>query len=207
MTNLFFGFYSLAACVAAAVSQSKKAVSAAAAVVVGIGLLTAPIDSAHGQFSGSGLTTVSQVNLSDFSFGSADGLVMSLYLNYGTVAFHTFYWSGIYGNAGDWTWISVDGDDQDFSTYRASFAAQQDYYYYPGNRSDYYVCRFGLPDFDAPTRSGDFPIDEDSGWVEVWVWTGTATYSPSAYVYDSDGNFYYVDLAIDGYVISGPSLD
>ena len=49
MSTRFFGFYSLAACVAAAVSQSKKAVSAVAAAVVGIGLLTAPIDSAHGQ--------------------------------------------------------------------------------------------------------------------------------------------------------------
>ena len=49
MSNLFFGFYSLAACVAAAVSQSKKAVSAAAAVVVGIGLLTAPMEKAQAQ--------------------------------------------------------------------------------------------------------------------------------------------------------------
>ena len=49
MDTKFFVFYSLAACVAAAISQSKKAVSAVAAVVVGIGLLTAPIDSAQAQ--------------------------------------------------------------------------------------------------------------------------------------------------------------
>ena len=54
MSTHFYGFNVLAVCVAAAVSGSKKAVSAAAAAVVGIGLLTAPIDSAqanHGQSS------------------------------------------------------------------------------------------------------------------------------------------------------------
>ena len=214
MATHFYGFNWLAACVAAVVSESKKAVSAVAAAVVGIGLFLAPMEKAQAQLSGSGMATVSQVNLSEFSFGSADDLVMSLYLVYGsgmTVVLDTFYWSGIYGDDEDWSWISVTGTREDFRTYRASHFPVQTYYY-PGNRSDYYVCRFGYVDFDAPVGGGvsGYPIDEDLGWVEVWVWTGNGGYGssgPSAYVYDSDGNFYYVDLSIDGYVISGPSLD
>ena len=57
MLTHFFGFYSLAACVEAAVSQSKKVVSSAAAAVVGIGLFTAPIDSAQAQ---SGIPVVTE---------------------------------------------------------------------------------------------------------------------------------------------------
>ena len=164
MSSFYFRFYSLSAVVAAAVSQSKKAVSAVAAAVVGIGLFLAPMESVQAQ---SGVSTVTQVNLSSFSFDSADDLVMSLYLNYGTVALHTYYWSGIYGDAGFWSWISVDGDDEDFRTLRAWHVPSQHWYYYPGNRSDYYVCRVGLSDFDAPSVGG-FRIDEDSPWVEVW---------------------------------------
>ena len=49
MVIRFFSFYSLAACVAAAVSQSKKAVSAVAAAVVGVGLFFSPIESVQAQ--------------------------------------------------------------------------------------------------------------------------------------------------------------
>ena len=45
MFNHFFGLNWLAACVAAVVSEFKKAVSAAAAAVVGIGLFLAPMES------------------------------------------------------------------------------------------------------------------------------------------------------------------
>ena len=116
-----------------------------------------------------------------------------------------FHWSGIYQVLGLWDWYSVTGTGEDVRDNRVSFGPAHFYYYYPGNRSDYYVCRFGYFDLDSP--SGSRFLDEDSGWIEVWVWTGTATDSPVAYVYDSDGNSYDVDLAIDGYVISGPSLD
>ena len=47
MDTKYFSFYSLAACVAAAISQSKKAVSAAVVTIVWIGLLTAPMESAQ----------------------------------------------------------------------------------------------------------------------------------------------------------------
>ena len=191
MFTKYFSFYSLAACVAAA--------------VVGIGLFLVPMESAQGQFSGSGMSTVTQVDLDSFSFVGAGELRMSLSISHGSVfIIPVFYWSGIYGNAAYWAWKSIDGDREDyFGRFVSLGPAQVKSYYYPGNRGDYYVCRFGPNDWDVSTPS----VDESAGWVEVWVWTGTATSSPSAYVYDSDGNFYYVDLSIDGYVISGPSLD
>ena len=65
-TNLF-GFNWLAACVAASVSQSKKAVSAAAATIVGIGLLTAPIDSAQANHGQSFVPTVFSVDIDCYS--------------------------------------------------------------------------------------------------------------------------------------------
>ena len=202
-TNLF-GFNWLTVCVAAVVSESKKAVSAVAAAVVGVGLLCSPIESVQAQssgFSGSGMWTVTQVDLDSFSFVSAGELNMTLSFSYGAQIVPKFYWSGIYRNLlGGWYWLSVGVDDH---LYTSVVPGQNTPYYYPGSRSDYYVCRLGPIDWDA---SG-LPIDEDEGWIEVWVYTGSATSDPSAYVYDSDGNFYYVDLAIDGYVISGPSLD
>ena len=203
MLSHFYGFNWLTVCVAAVVSGFKKAVSAAAAAVVGVGLLCSPIESAQAQ---SGIPTVTEVDLDSFSFITAGPLVMSLSLE--NTSFRTripiFHWSGIYGDAVDeWDWLSVTGSPEDWRYARSNLGPAQLSYYYPGNRGDYYVCRFGYLDTD----SDDLLIDEDEGWVEVWVYTGSATSDPSAYVYDSDGGFYYVDLAIDGYVISGPSLD
>ena len=168
-----------------------------AAAVVGVGLLCLPIESVQGQ----SVSTVTQVDLDSFSFISAGELRMSLSVSGSFSRIPLFFWSGIYGVFEDWSWVSVTGSSEDIRKNRLALGtAQLQPYYYPGNRGDYYVCRFGY--FDE-----GFSIDEDSGWVEVWVCTGSANSSPSAYVYDSDGNFYYVDLAIDGYVISGPSVD
>lgn len=58
----------LAAVVAIAVSESKKAVASMASAVVGIGLLTAPIHQTQAQSS---LPVVSEVILSDFDFTSS----------------------------------------------------------------------------------------------------------------------------------------
>lgn len=123
------------------------------------------------------------------------------------ISFIRFFGRGFRGTLTRWSWVSVDGERQDLMMVTLSRVPSQiEAYYYPGNRSDYYVCRFGALDLHA-ADAGSFPIDEDLGWVEVWVYTGSSTSSPFAYVYDSDGNFYYVDLAIDGYVVSGPSTE
>ena len=192
MYTKFFGFKLLAVCVAAA--------------VVGIGLFLAPMEKAQGQFSGSGIATVPEVDLDSFSFIVAGDLDMSISFDFGSAFAPVFHWSGIYWLGNDWGWVSVDGGFEDFRDGRATVLPfRTESYYYPGSRSDYYVCRFGYVD-----DSGGLSIDEDSGWVEVWVWTGYGGYGssgPSAWVYDSDGNRYDVDLAIGGYVISGPSLD
>ncbi len=60
MANIFGSMNALEACVAVAVSESKKTVSATAAAVVSISLLTAPI-----QQSQSGILVVSEVILTD----------------------------------------------------------------------------------------------------------------------------------------------
>ena len=69
LTGMFpksFGFNWLTVCVAAAVSESKKAVSAAAAVV-GIGLFLAPMDQAQGQHFDGDLGGVPVVKWVDIS--------------------------------------------------------------------------------------------------------------------------------------------
>ena len=49
MSKIFCSIQNLAACVAAAVSESKKTVPAVAAAVVSIGLLLSPVESAQAQ--------------------------------------------------------------------------------------------------------------------------------------------------------------
>ena len=63
-------------------------------------------------------------------------------------------------------------------------------YYYPAFRNDYYVCKI------VPRNS------RSSDWIEVWFYTGYYYQNgeyvpPSAFVYDSEGNFYEVDLTIE----------
>ena len=147
MLTKFFGFYSLAACVAAA--------------VVGIELFVAPMESAQGQLSGSGMITVTEVDLDSFSFVSAGELNMSLSVSGSYSRIPVFLWSGIYGDDDFWNWLSVTGTREDIELSRAVLGpAQLSPYYYPGNRGDYYVCRFGSLDLDA-ADSGSFSIDED----------------------------------------------
>ena len=169
-----------------------------AAAVVGIGLFLAPMEKAQAQFTGSGMGTVTQVDLDGFSFLVAGEVKMSFSYSFGSHLFlPVSYFSGIYGNSQSWEWKSIDGALQNYlDGYVVSpgFSQTQTPYFYPGNRGDYYVCRFGPVD-SFSTDPGIF-IDEDEGWIEIWVWTGTATDSPSAFVYDSEGNFYYPILTI-----------
>ena len=42
-------------------------------------------------------------------------------------------------------------------------------------------------------------VTSPSEWVEIWFWLGNDDFEPSAWVEDSEGNYYYVDLYVDGY--------
>lgn len=66
--------------------------------------------------------------------------------------------------------------------------------YHPANFYEYHVCTM------EPNHATS--AVKDTNWVEVWFHTGSvfpwAPYTlPSAFVYDSEGNFYEVDLTIE----------
>lgn len=69
-------------------------------------------------------------------------------------------------------------------------------YYHPAFHYDYYICKM------VPRIPGTNKIDLDGGWVEVWFFTGEYYTNgkyvpPSAFVSDSEGNFYEVDLTLE----------
>ena len=178
MSNLFFGFYSLAACVAAAVSQSKKAVSAAAAVVIGIGLLTAPIDSAHGQVLSHSIVTGVTLTFdapSDMTSGitdiSVDFAVFDTSFYYDillTPPFTPHFWGfGDFGSSA-------------YQTASVSYSSPQ----FPSPSGGYYSFGFLRVRALGDSISLIMWIHPDSGEVSAWVT-------------DSDGSFYYVDVTIE----------
>ena len=83
------------------------------------------------------MPTVTQVDLSTFSFGNADFFEMSLSLSSGSYYPVFYYWSGILATwTGGWVWVDAEISlDSDQRTSSPSWT-----YYYPGNRGDYYVC-------------------------------------------------------------------
>ena len=168
MSNIFHSIYSLAACVAAAVSQSKKAVSAAAAAIVGIGLFLAPMESAQTNHGQSTVPTVLSVDIDSVTGG------------YSLEWMNAYLWPN--GHCG------VINSQSVFPVVL-----------YGGG-----YLQVNLYPFVGRTSDGR-PVCSTSKWIEFWVWLGTYEYGPYAYAYDSDGNFYYVDLYLDGYWISsGP---
>ena len=169
MLTHFFGFYSLAACVTAAVSQSKKAVSAVAAAVVGIGLFLAPMESAQGQ----GFASVPTIFSVDID---------------------------CYSNNFDVSW-TVSADLWP-NGYRYVISRPGNCFYEGG----YTVVKLNRLIGILPNGRPVYSLTE---WIEIWVWMGVSDDSidgnPSAWVEDSEGNSYEVDLYIDGYLINGPS--
>ena len=107
-------------------------------------------------------------------------------------------WSGIYTFSWvprGWKWIDAESVRFDphnpWLFYRYNHGSPKHAnYYYPGNLWDYYICKI------VPGGS------KSSDWIEVWFWTGGVDsdgeiFPPSAFVYDSEGNFYSVDLTIE----------
>ena len=85
-------------------------------------------------------------------------------------------------------------DAEDYAHH--SYDSKWDWFYHPTFRYDYYICKM------IPVNPATKEMDESLGWVEVWFFTGeyytNGDYDPpSAYVYDSEGNFYEVDLTIE----------
>ena len=172
-------------------SLTQKEASAAA-VLVGIGLLASPMEQAEADvpISGSGAQWATP----------------------------KYCWSGVFYDFGrefdgldPWKWENAE--DYSFNLGFSLGLHSDDpwkpeinRYYHPAGLWEYYICKI------VAKKPGTTEMDKSFGWVDVWFFTGGIgsdgeIFPPSAYVYDSDGNYYYVDLAIDGYVISGPSLD
>ena len=151
----------LAAVVAIAVSESKKAVASVASAVVGIGLLTAPMESVQANHGQSNVPIVFSVDVDTDAENaswtmSADRWPLGYcrVINPQSVSSPVIYAGGYF----QVTLYPIVGRTSDGRT----------------------VCLA-------------------SQWIELWVWMGDDDSQPSAYVYDSDGNFYYVDLYVDGY--------
>ena len=179
MLTRFVGFNWLAVCVAAVVSESKKAVSATAAAVVGVGLLCSPIESVQGQ-SSKEPATVNFVNLQFVD--------------------DYYYFGG--------TLESVDVDITDFGSWLDATKVQYSIYV----ESGYAVVTFN-PVWPKLNISPLVHEERDDGWVEILVWLGDYFDFPSgspgtwdAYVYDSTGACYEVDLFVEGVWVNGPGL-
>ena len=70
-------------------------------------------------------------------------------------------------------------------------------YYFP--ESCLYEGDYVKVTFSPPVMVGMELEPNRDEWIELWVWIGDDDLGPYAYVYDSDGSFYYVGLYIDGY--------
>ena len=111
------------------------------------------------------------------------------------------YWDPITFEGPFWVWKNAE--DYDFETVvnlippvHSDDPEHNGNYYYPTFRYDYYICKIVAED----PETGE--MDKSFGWIEVWFYTGyyyqNGYYEPPhAYVYDSEGNFYEVDLTIE----------
>ena len=146
--------------------KAKKAVSAVAAAVVGIGLFLAPIDSA-------------QANHGDIP------VVLSVSLDDCFTPFQpTFNWK-LSGVSDHWPlgYVTIAKNIPP-----SGFCLYDD---------DYVVVRLSRNLGWSPQLNSFVP--SPSEWVEIWFWLGNDDFEPSAWVEDSEGNYYYVDLYVDDY--------
>ena len=166
MSKNLFAFNWLMVCVAAVVSGSKKAVSATAAAVVGVGLLCSPIESV--QANHGDIPVVSSVSL--------DG------------CFTPFPFDDVF----DW---KLSGLFDNWPLGYGAFVKNAPTVCIYGD--DYVVVRLRRALGWSPTLNR--VVYSSSEWVEIWLWLGNDDWEPSAFVYDSEGNFYHVGLYVDDY--------
>ena len=188
----FYGLNRLAVCVAAVFSGSKKAVSAVAAAVVGVGLLCLPIESAQTQSSNPAPPTVSSVTLtseeaSDYELSSG-GFTVSVRLNLG----------------GSGWCVNIPGRGV-CSIPRGSLVADcldlQD-----TNKVDtaFYGLSFNFSKtFSAHVGGGYYlvdmrPLNHPESWIELWIYVNPLTGSVDAWVEDdSAGSYYSVSISVN----------
>ena len=192
----------LAAVVAIAVSESKKAVSATAVAIVGIGLLSAPVEQVQAQSS---LPVVSEVILSDFDFTSSGWFTVEIDVKIPSTWVNgaKYCWSGLYNRTslGGVRWV----DSERFSFYDAWIAGfltfdyehYLEFYHSAYSLYEIYACKMVPHD----PRAGDESHRSSPEWVEVCIFPVYTAFGsvffPAAFVYDSNGNYYSVPVTID----------
>ena len=174
MTTHFYGFNWLAICVAAVVSESKKAVSAVAAAVVGVGLLCSPIESAQANHGQSTIPVVTEFCV--ISNAASDYELTRGY----TACLPVWDVSSLLASGQDWV-LGSGRPVVSFGTYTVD----------GGGGSGYYLFR--------PHQFNDavqlLPI-YDGRWLVVTFYVSVSRNSRatiSAWVTDSEGNWYTID--------------
>ena len=107
-----------------------------------------------------------------------------------------YYWSGLAGERGDYSWVS-----ERFHRYVNWLNGE---FYYPG-RYDYWICKIVM-EGDGVHYSAS---SDDWSHAEVWFYPGQLGngqyHTPSAWVHDSDGNSYYIPVSVNGHEFEGGS--
>ena len=191
MFTKVYGFNWLAVCVAAVVSQSKKAVSAAAAAVVGIGLFLAPMESVQGQDSNPAPPTVSSVTLTQGEASDSDWtskFSISVRLDLGGSGWCVYIpGRGICSIARG----LLVADFLDLQSYSIDPAVA---YGLSFNSSSKFSAHAGGGYYRVDMR----PLNHPESWIELWIYVNPSTGSVSAWVADdSAGNSYSVSISVN----------
>ena len=183
-------------------SLTQKEASTAAAVLAGIDLLAAPMEQqAQAQ------SDLPEVILWDWDIMTSGEFDIEVVHSGGSGTawvWPKYCWSGGYKKVPrSWgpsvRWINAE--DYDYfdgidDGVHSNDPSHKDEYYHPAFRYDYYICKI------VAKNPATGEMDKSFGWVEVWFYTGEYYTNgeyipPSAYVYDSEGNFYEVDLTLE----------
>ena len=188
----------------------KKAVSAVAAAVVGVGLLCLPIESVQANHGQSSVPIVSEVIVDGYDFFSDGFFDMEVVHSSGSGAQWAtpkYCWSGVIYDPRTfqgpvWRWVNAEdysfvaGLREGFHSEEPEKPWDRNQYYHPAYLWEYYICKI------VAKKPGTTEMDKSFGWVEVWFFAGgidPATgeiLPPSVSVQDSEGNWYYPTLTI-----------
>ncbi len=113
-----------------------------------------------------------------------------------------YYWSGVYRSRGSWRWIDAENPPEDWTGVTHNYNNHWiNKYYYPGEYN-YWICNIVL-EGDGVHYSDS---SDDWSYAEVWfypgsLWGGSGSYyhAPQAWVEDSDGDWYYIPVSVNGH--------